>query len=88
VAALKRHELERSTPHQNHFRKNMRKKQRYGGLSPRHVRLIRDFLHKVYSIAPDAWDAYNVWTWLLLNCEWSVKQSAKAAVSAQGRSTR
>ena len=26
----------------------MRKKQRYGGLSPRHVRLIRDYL-RVYS---------------------------------------
>jgi hypothetical protein len=27
---------------------NMRKKQRYGGLSPRHVRLIRDYLTKLY----------------------------------------
>jgi hypothetical protein len=27
----------------------MRKKQRYGGLSPRHVRLIRDYLHTVYN---------------------------------------
>jgi hypothetical protein len=36
-----------------HFQRNtMAKKQRYGGLSPRYVRLIKDYLHKVYN-SPD-----------------------------------
>jgi hypothetical protein len=56
----------------------MRKKQRYGGLSPRHVCLIRDYLHTAYHTA-EAWDARNVWIWLLLNSEPSALARAKAA---------
>jgi hypothetical protein len=56
----------------------MRKKQRYGGLSPRHVRLIRDYLQTAYNTAT-AWDARNVWVWLLLNSEPSALERAKAA---------
>ena len=47
----------------------MAKKQRYGGLSPRYVRLIKDYLHKVYN-SPEALDALNVWIWLLLKSEY------------------
>jgi hypothetical protein len=56
----------------------MRKKQSYGGLSPRHVRLIRDYLQTDYNTAT-AWDARNVWVWLLLNCEPSALERAKTA---------
>jgi len=55
----------------------MRKKQRYGGLSPRHVRLIRDYLHTAHNTA-EAWTAHNVWTWLLLDCEPVAIEKAKA----------
>jgi hypothetical protein len=64
----------------------MRKKQRYGGLSPRHVRLIRDYLHKVYNSA-EAWNALQVWTWLLLSGEHAAIEKAKTAGlgKSQGR---
>jgi hypothetical protein len=56
----------------------MRKKQRYGGLSPRHVRLIRDYLHTAHNTA-EAWTVHNVWTWLLLDGEPVAIEKAKAA---------
>ena len=56
----------------------MRKKQLYGGLSPQHVRFIRDYLHTAYNTV-EAWTAHNVWTWLLLDCEPIAIEKAKAA---------
>jgi hypothetical protein len=68
-----------------HFQRNtMAKKQRYGGLSPRYVRLIKDYLHKVYN-SPEALDALNVWIWLLLKSEPTAVEKAKAA--GLGKST-
>jgi hypothetical protein len=55
----------------------MRKKQRYGGLSPRHVRLIRDYLN-VYN-SPEAWTVLSIWMWLILNSEPTAIEKAKAA---------
>jgi hypothetical protein len=55
----------------------MRKKQHFGGLSPRHVRLIRDYLRHTACDTAEAWDAYN--TWLLLDCEPVAIEKAKAA---------
>jgi hypothetical protein len=55
----------------------MLKKQRYGGLTTQHVCLIRDYLHKVYN-SPEAWDALNVWIWLLLNSQPTAVGKAKA----------
>jgi hypothetical protein len=48
----------------------MRKKQPYGGLSPRHVRLIRDYLTKLsHGTQQEATAACFVWMWLVLDCE-------------------
>jgi hypothetical protein len=62
----------------------MPEKQRCGGLSARHLRLIKDDLHKVYN-SPEAWDALNVWIWPLLNSEPTAAEKAKAA--GLGKST-
>jgi hypothetical protein len=56
----------------------MRKKQRYGGLSPHYVRLIRDYLQAVS--AENSMDALNVWIWLV--------EGAENYRSAQGQGRR
>jgi hypothetical protein len=38
----------------------MRKKRRYGGLSPRQVRLIREYLRDI-SRSGGKWSPYNIW---------------------------
>jgi hypothetical protein len=64
----------------------MRKKQRYGGLSPRHVRLIRDYVTKLYEGSQqESTAAIFVWTYLLLDCDESAVKSAK--VAGLGKST-
>ena len=47
----------------------MPKKQRYGGLLPRHVRLIRSYLRQLSDIesGTDTWKAYTAWTWLVID---------------------
>jgi hypothetical protein len=44
----------------------MPKKQRYGGLSPRHVRLIRSYLRQLSDIERGT-DTYMAWTWLVID---------------------
>jgi hypothetical protein len=58
----------------------MRKKQRYGGLSPHYVRLIRSYLQAVSADnSIRAWDALNVWIWLVEDAESYALHKAKAA---------
>jgi hypothetical protein len=55
----------------------MRKKQRYGGLSPHHVRLIRDYLRAVS--VERSMDALNVWFWLVQDADSYALHKAKEA---------
>jgi hypothetical protein len=62
----------------------MRKKQRYGGSSPRHVRLIRDYLN-VYN-SPEAWTVLSIWMWLILNSEPTAIEKARQRALARAQS--
>jgi hypothetical protein len=55
----------------------MRKKQRYGGLSSRHVRLIKDYLDELDN-SSDLHAVLNIWIWLLLDSAPAAVEKAKA----------
>ena len=59
----------------------MRTKQRYGGLSPHYVRLIRAYLRKAREPATSCHtlNIYNVWMWIVLGGESAALSHAQSA---------